>query len=277
VAVISFSTVLLDGIEMAEGLSLIAAAGVRCVEPAFIAGYIPFDETLFDEANGSKLATMIAACGLTVLAVSAHTDLGQTDSAARLLRRLDFANGLGARILISNATTVARRGIFDRTLSRTLPAFAAAGVTLALENPGHGRDALIPDGVRGAALVAAYDDAALRLNYDIGNAHTYGARQGSLMQDLAAALPWTAHLHLKDVADQNGNWSFCSIGAGSVGYDAHLAHLLPKDLPLGVEVPLRLRRPGRGDPVRSPHPIEADDVRQTVCDSMAALRALDLA
>ena len=274
---ISFSTVLLDGMNFEAGLRMLADAGARSVEPAFIEGYMPFDETVFIEPKGRALALMIADCGLSVQAVSAHTDLGQDGSADRLLRRLDFAQGLGAKILISNATTGAQRALLDKTLSKCLPSFQAAGVVLALENPGHGRDALIPDGAAGAALVAQFDHISLRLNYDIGNAWTYGARQLGLEGDLLAALPWIAHLHLKDIQDHQGDWTFCAIGAGQVGYDAHLARLFLPGVPLGVEVPLRLHRPGRGEPVRRSDPIPPLALQRTVMQSLAALASLGLA
>lgn len=273
---ISFSTVLLDGMNLEAGLRILAAAGARSVEPAFIEGYMPFDETVFVEAQGRALASMIADCGLSLHAVSAHTDLGQDGSADRLLHRLDFAQGLGARILISNATTGSQRARLDKTLSKCLPAFQTAGVVLALENPGHGHDALICDGVSGAALLAQFEHGSLRLNYDICNAHTYGARQRGLADDLRAALPWVAHLHLKDVQEHQGSWTFCTIGAGQVGYEVHLVRLFPPGIPLGIEVPLRLHRPGRGDPVRRPEPVLPEAVLTTVVQSLEKLKTLGL-
>ncbi|MBC7738081.1 MAG: hypothetical protein H7245_12895 [Candidatus Saccharibacteria bacterium] len=69
---------------------------------------------------------------------------------------------------------------------------------------------------------------------------TYGARSRGLLGDLRAALPWTVHLHLKDVQELGDNWTFCAIGAGRVGYDAAVASLVPPGMALGVEVPLRL-------------------------------------
>ena len=273
---ISFSTVLLDGMNLEAGLRQMAKAGSLWVEPVFIEGYMAFDETDFVAAKGRALAALIADCGLSVRAMSAHTDLGLDTSADSLLRRLEFAQGLGARILISNATTVQRRAMLDTTLARCLPEFHAAGMVLALENPGHGRDALIPDGAAGAALLAQFEDAALRLNYDIGNALTYGARSLGLLGDLRAALPWTAHLHLKDVQVVGEDWTFCAIGAGSVGYDTAVASLVPLGMAMGVEVPLRLWRPGRGDPVRRSAPVLPQAVVRTVSESLAALAALGL-
>jgi len=273
---ISFSTVLLDGLNFESGLRLLAKAGARSVEPAFIEGYMPFDETVFIEAKGRALGAVIADFGLSVTAVSAHTDLGQQGSSDRLLRRLDFARGLGAQILISNATTESQRATLDQTLSKCLPSFQAASVVLALENPGHGHGALIADGASGANLLAQFDHESLRLNYDIGNAYTYGPRRLGLLGDLRAALPWTAHLHLKDVQENQGNWIFCAIGAGQVGYDARLASLFPPGIPLGIEVPLRLWRPSRGDPIRKSESVLPSAVQSTAAQCLSALKSFGM-
>jgi sugar phosphate isomerase/epimerase len=272
-APVSVSTVVIDGHDLDAGLRLIASAGVRRVEPAYIAGYMPFDERDFTEAAGRRLAERAADAGLSIGALSAHTDLGTAGAADRLARRLDLARGAGAAILISNATSTPLRAAMDRVLALRLPDFRAAGIVLGLENPGHGQDALIPDGARGAAVVAAFDDPALRLNYDIGNAHSYGARQRTARADLQAALPWTAHLHLKDLAASGADWRFCALGAGEVGYGPDLLGSLPAGLPVGIELPLRLWRPGRGDPERLADPAPPERIRAGLRQSLAALAA----
>jgi sugar phosphate isomerase/epimerase len=250
-APISVSTVVLDGHPLERGLDLLAEAGATHVEPAFIEGYMPFDEDTFREAEARRLARMLAAAGLSVRAVSAHIDLGGPDSAEKLRRRLGFAVALGAQILISNATTTDRAPRFRQVISSVLPKFAASGMTLALENPGHGSGAMIPDGARGAEVVASFDSPYLRMNYDIGNAASYGARKGTAAEDLAAAAPVAAHLHLKDLRDVDGDLVFCPVGQGAIGYGTSvpLDHI-PHGLPIGIEHPIRLWRPGRSDPIR---------------------------
>lgn len=250
-SLISVSTVVLDGHPFERGLGLLAEAGAVQVEPAFIEGYMPFDETTFQEAEARRLARMLGAAGLSVRAVSAHIDLGSHDTAEKLRRRLGFAAELGAQILITNATTMDRAAHFRQVVTAALPEFAAAGITLALENPGHGSGAMIPDGARGAEVVASFDSPYLRMNYDIGNAASYGARSGSAAEDLAAAAPVVAHLHLKDLRDVNGDWVFCPVGQGEIGYGTAVPlDRIPPDLPVGIEHPIRLWRPGHGDPKR---------------------------
>lgn len=267
---ISISTVVFDGHDMQQGFDVLAALGVDGVEPAFINGYVDFDETAFLPSAAARMNVMLAQSGLQAAALSAHIDLGEPDSAERLLRRADFAARIGAPILVTNATSHNKRAAFVATLDRCLPEFAAMGVVLALENPGHGTDAMIVDGVSGAALVGEFNHPALRLNYDIGNAMTYGACQTSAADDLASALPWCAHLHLKDVAINGADWGFCPIGDGNIGYASLLGWLFRQpDVPdYGIELPLRLLRPGRKDPVRLPDPVNMARVRLAISRSL---------
>jgi sugar phosphate isomerase/epimerase len=268
------STVVLDGLGFARGAEILAALGVTEVEPAYIEGYTPFDETTFTDRAGRAVASLFAGHGLAIRALSAHTDLGRPDGPERLLRRLDFAMGMGADTIVSNATTRTGRAGLMRTLDTVLPRLEAAGVVLALENPGHGRDALLPDGRAGAALVAEVASPWVRLNYDIGNAFTYAEGRIDLAADLAAAHPAARRLHLKDVAETGEGWTFCPVGAGVVGYGTRVPAAGLAGLALTVEHPIRLWRPGRGDPVRRAEIPEEDAVRRAVSASAAALMEL---
>lgn len=249
---ISVSTVVCDGYEMAHGFAILAAAGVQRVEPAFIKGYVEFDEGSFSDTHAAQMRAALADAGLDVLALSAHVDLGFEESIDQLKRRLEFASAIGAQILITNASTLPHVSAFHATLDTCLPFIESLGITLALENPGHGEASLIPDGKTGANLIRTLDHPNVRLNYDVGNVVTYGHLSGGVHDDFAAALPYCAHLHFKDVAEVGPDWSFCAIGEGIVDYKGVLATMsgTPLPPPIGLELPLRLSRPGRGDPVR---------------------------
>lgn len=276
VAVFAVSTVIFDGLGLLRGAGLLAGTGVTEVEPAFIDGYMPFDETTFTAAEGRRIAALFADHGIAVPAISAHTDLGLPDSADRLARRLDLALGAGAGVLVTNATSLGRKAALMRTVEAALPRFQSAGVVLALENPGHGQDALLPDGKAGAALVAGWDSPWLRLNYDVGNAYTYAQGRIDLADDIASAAPCAARVHLKDVALRGGDWQFCPLGEGAVGYgDSGLLRAL-RGMAFTCEHPIRLWRPGRGDPVRLPAIPEGEAVRRSIAASARAFRAMGL-
>lgn len=271
---LSVSTVLYDGHPMDTALDGLAAAGVTHVEPAFIAGYVDFEEASLTEAAGRELAERAAAAGLGVHAVSVHTDLSAQGATAALRRRIAFAEAMGARVLVTSAGPAARRDAVRACLDACLPACEAAGLTLALENPGHGSGDLLPDGAAGAAFVAGFDTPALALNYDAGNVHTYAGGAAQPADDFAAAAGSVAHLHLKDVATTPEGWAFCAPGDGAVDYAA-LWPRVPPDLPAGLELPLRLHRPGRGDPVRRPEPVPLHEIERVLRRALAQVARLD--
>lgn len=130
---------------------------------------------------------------------------------------------------------------------------------------------MIHDAMSGTAFAARFAHPLLRLNYDAGNVYSYS---GSALQpgdDLAAAgTAAIGHLHLKDLSASGDGWGFCAIGAGLVDYPALMRHL-PPTLPLSLELPLRLTRPGRDDPVRSAAPLPLPVLCATLKASLDAL------
>lgn len=186
-----------------------------------------------------------------------------------LARRVAFAGALGARFLITNAGPARERDTILRRLDEVLLRLDAAGVTLALENPGHGTGDLIGCGEDGAALVQALGAPRIRLNLDVGNLLTYA---GDVEPGLSAALPFVAHAHLKDIAAVGPDWRFVSLGEGLVDWMSVARTLRERspDLPLAIELPLRLRRPRRADPIRAPDPLPLPAIREAIHRSLDA-------
>ena len=270
----SVSTVLWDGHPFDAALDALAAAGLPLVEPAFIDGYVDFTEADLDERSAARLRAAIDARGLSVHGVSAHIDLGRDGAGERLARRIDFAAGLGAACLVTNAGAAADEARILATIEAAVPRLETAGLVLALENPGHGRGALIPHGAAGAKLVRRLGRPdAVRLNHDLGNAWTYNGGRIDLAADLKAALPHLAFVHLKDVESVDEDWRFVPVGTGEVGARAALERLLahePRPV-VGLEMPLRLWRPGRGDPVRRAEPLPLETIDAALARALEAL------
>lgn len=88
---------------MEQAIEEVVASGCRSIEPAYVKGYLDFDEEAFSGARARKLSQRIASAGLVANAVSAHMDLGTRDSGQMLKRRIGFAATLGARFLITNS------------------------------------------------------------------------------------------------------------------------------------------------------------------------------
>jgi len=260
---ISVSTALFDGYPVEGGFAEIAGAGVRFVEPAFIKGYVDFDEETFSDRSAATYAAAIAAAGLSSFAVSAHHDMGAPGAAEATIRRLRFAAGIGVRILITSSARAADTEAFRRNLEEALPVAEDSGVVIALENPGHGAGDLIGSAADGVRLLQSLASPHLRLNYDFGNILTYSGERIRPEADCEGALPFMAHAHLKDVLSLPDAWQFTAIGDGSIDYAAIwtlLAERAP-NLPVGLELPLRLTRPDRAAPRRAVAPLPLADLR----------------
>lgn len=113
---ISVSTVAYDGYDIDIAFAEIAKIGIVLVEPAYIRGYMIFDETAFSDAAATTMVSKLNQHGLKSLAISAHMDSGNADALEMLARRIRFAAGIGAKFVITNSTTVERRGELQRVL-----------------------------------------------------------------------------------------------------------------------------------------------------------------
>src|SRR5690554_3447408 len=120
---IAVSTVLFDGYSRDVALAAIAASGMTCVEPAYIAGYVDFDESSFSVPAAQELRREVERHGLACPAISAHMDIGRLDAetSAMLARRIRFAAEVGARFLISNAGLAADADLIRRRVENVLP------------------------------------------------------------------------------------------------------------------------------------------------------------
>jgi sugar phosphate isomerase/epimerase len=269
---LAVSTAAFDGHPWEAALDALASLGVRRVEPAFIKGYVAFGEDAFAAAPAARLSRLMAERGLGVQGVSAHMDLSGPEAGAMLARRIDFAATLGASVLVTNAGPAAGRDAILARIEEALPRLEEAGLVLALENPGHGAGDLIGRGQDGAALVRDLGAPKVRLNLDVGNLLTYAGQVGP---GLSAALPFAAHAHLKDVAEDGPDWRFVPLGDGLVDWGeakAAMARLAP-GLPVALELPLRLRRPRRGDPVRGDKPVPLSTIVEALRRSLVAWAA----
>ncbi len=254
----------------------IAAAGGGYVEPAFIRGYVDFDESMFADSEASKLRQTADNAGLGINAVSGHLDLSGPDALDALSRRVTFAAGLGAKFLMTNAGPMTNRADIRGTIDAILPRLEQAGIVLALENPGQGNGDLLGNARLGASFIREIGSRHVCLNHDAGNVFTYSDEATQPAQDIAAALDAVGHAHLKDVISTDAGWAFCAVGDGSVDYEAYWA-VLPPTLPISIELPLRLERPQRRDPQRRNTPVDVATIRRALRRSLHFVNLLETA
>jgi sugar phosphate isomerase/epimerase len=271
---ITVSTVAYDGYPLETAINEIAALGMPLVEPAYIKGYMIFDEADFLDPAARHVSGLMQKAGVGAIAISAHMDIGHPESIEMLARRIRFTAAIGARFTITNSTTAERRAALSRTIEANLPLAEELGIVIALENPGHGPGNLMMDGRSGAALIAEFASPHVKMNYDTANA--LSCTEGAVRPetDIDAALPASAHIHLKDAKRMETEWRYGTLGEGDIDYAILLKKLrAAPDLPLSIELPLRLRRAFHHDPVRAPALTPLETVKSAILASHALVTA----
>jgi sugar phosphate isomerase/epimerase len=273
--ILSVSAAPYDGYPLGATLDSLANCGVSHVEPAYIVGYTePFTEEAFAQIAATAYRRALAESGLSCHAVSAHMDLGTPDALETFRRRMDFARSLGAGIINTNASLRVRAKQFRTNIDALAQHGASIGLTIGLENPGNGEDNLFKMASDGVALVRAIDSAQVRLNFDPGNCVSQSKDGVDAAGEGLLALPSCAHFHVKDVERRADGWHFVALGTGDIDYRPVLSSLAGyPELPISIEIPLRIHRGPDALPVRRPEPVPLAEIEATLRASLAHVRS----
>ena len=199
------------------------SAGIRYVEvPALPARQsVEWRQTTFSPetlgADGTqRLRDRLAEMDLVPITVGAYTSILEASDTEPLLRRIDFAEQLGARYVIIDAAGPEPEGPADwqrlGNLGRFLGDYAEShGVRLAFEI----HEGLAHSGAAARRLLDAIDHPSIGVNYDTGNAIFYNDHVDPV-SDLQAILDRVIHVHLKDTSGGRGEWAFGALGTGNV-------------------------------------------------------------
>ena len=271
--IISVSAAAYDGYEVPEMLDSLAACGAGHVEPAFIVGYTePFDERVFSDAHAARYAGWLEASGIACHAFSAHIDLGGADAATVFAGRMRFARRLGARIINTNASPRDAEAAFLGNIEALAREAEALDMVICLENPGDARSGLFDVATDGAALVERIGSPRVRLNYDPGNTVSHRPDIDAIT-DAIAALPASAHLHLKAARATPDGWHYEPLDRGDLDFAPLLQALAGRPgLAVSVEMPLRMRRGADAQPWRRVAPVARELIEDGVRRSLALLR-----
>jgi L-ribulose-5-phosphate 3-epimerase len=195
------------------------ALGIRHVEvPCGPTGMAPFAPELIVGDALTAFKERLAGFGVEPITVGAYCDvLTQTDA---LKRRIDFAQTIGAKIVVSDAT---RRHEVDgedwtklvQTLRQLGDHAVSRGVKLALETHG----GITRNGALCARLLDEVNHAAVGVNYDTGNIYYYNDGFDPA-EDVKLIAHRVIQVHLKDTRGGKGDWLFCGLGEGRVDFPA---------------------------------------------------------
>lgn len=267
--ILSISTVAFDGYPFETAFEEIAALGAEYVEVAFIQGYTdPFTEDYFNEVNARAIADLLARYRLGCFAFSSHINLGDDGAEAVFEKRMRFARVIGASLIISNAAPVRQGDTFLRNIRNLAVSAEKMDLTIGLENPGDGIPDVLDTGREAEALIRSIGSDRVQVNYDFGNLVSHKFEKVDPREDYKPAIKVTGHYHLKDVRRAEGpGWVFTEIGKGAIGYGPILSGLAELDIPMSLEVPLRLHRAPDSRGVRATERVPLDRIRRVLSGS----------
>ncbi len=230
--IVAATTTCFLGFDPWVALEGLRAAGIHYVElPAWPARQsVEWRQTTFSPETlgvpgARRLRARLIEMGLEPVTVGAYASILEPDDVEPLVRRIDFAQLLGASFVIVDAAgpEPADASEWRRigNLGRFLGDYAQArGVRLAFEI----HEGLAHSGVAAARLLDAIDHDAIGVNYDTGNVVFYNDDVDPAL-DITAIADRVIHVHLKDTSGGRGDWTFGPLGSGHVDLPAIVATL----------------------------------------------------
>jgi len=275
--IISVSTAAFDGYDLAIAVDEISRLGVDHVELAFIQGYMDsFDEDYFSKINAKMIQGLLSDTGLSCFAFSAHMDLAARGAVDIFEKRMVFAKTVGAKIIVTNAAPRPQEKEFIQNIVALADIAKSLDMIIALENPGNGKENVVNSGETGASIIKHIASNWVRLNYDFGNVISHFFERLRPEEDFTYALPFSAHLHIKDVKSNGQGWSFVEIGKGSIDYSFILKTLASKypQIPISLEIPLRITRDRDASPRQAASPLPLDEIRNVLKGSLNYVKGI---
>ena len=280
--IISVNTLAFQGYELADTVKALADLKIKYIEFAFIEGYSEgLSESFFSPSQAKYIRNLLDIYGLQMVALAAHMDLGLRDSVEDFKRRMDFAGLLEVAIILSNSSTRENRINFLRNVEKLAAYAESLNMRIGLENPGDGTNNLIEAGRTGAELIEEIGSPFIRLNYDVGNTYSYSKGQKMPEDDIHYAYPCAVHFHFKDTRPDELGWVFTEIGQGIINYKAVIQFLKaqPEQLPIGLEIPMTVRRDKDFNPQKKAAPPRLEDIKRIIKQSydytLSAFRSTD--
>ena len=239
-AEISINTLAYEGYDLLTATTEISKMGASHIELGFTRGWMSsLTEGLFSEVNAKRMSKLLSDAGLSCVALAAHMDLTTESSISEFKKRMNYAKRIEARIVHTKVGPVSRKKNFMKNIEELARMAEQMDIIIGLENPAEGENEIIDSGKAGALIIKEIGSSFVKLNYDFGNTFAYSHGQVKPESDYRKALPYVAHLHLKDVKKNESGWYFSQIGKGAIDYDAIIEGLIreKKLLPMSIELP----------------------------------------
>jgi sugar phosphate isomerase/epimerase len=265
------STAIYDGYNFAEAFVSLASLGIECVELAFIGGYTEaFTEDYFCEKNTEVILELLKQSNMRCTSFSSHVDLTSEGIVEIFKKRMDFAKAVGASTIVTNAAPVAKADLFYTNIAEIAAHAERIQLTVGLENPGDGAANVVNQGAGASEVIEKIGSKWVGVNYDFGNLISHCFEKVRPEEDYKACRGQIVHYHVKDVVQDDRGWHFTPIGAGSIDYETILSDIAKNEpeIPVSLEIPLRLRRDKMAQPSRSEEKIPLTEIESVLRQSI---------
>lgn len=261
--VLAISTCCYDGYQLPIALENISELGFDLVEIAAVSGFtehiVPENMSLSDFRAIEKLMGQNA---LSSVSFSGHIDLGLQDSVKRFMKRIDFAEYIGAKTVNTFTTDYQNYASFVDNMALLAPYADRKGICIGLETDG----GLVYTGKEGRDLLGRMNYPNVGINYDPGNVICLKP-ETIPERDIICAHDYLIHVHFKDIVKREGRWCFPGIGKGIVDFSALVRELISLDtvIPVSLELELNMTGTEDGFDVHARRPL--DEINQEIVDS----------
>ncbi len=249
-----------------DALRGIAAAGFKSVELASVPGWTEHVRRDAEDEEIGYVKQLLRQHGLAAVSLSGHSDLVSEAGIAEFRKALALAQKLGIAYVTTSTgghdassagSLHEQRTLFMEHIRPLADEAKALGITICLETHG----GLLATGVMSQALIEEIGKPNIGINYDPGNVIFYGDTRPE--GDIAAAVDYLSHMHVKDKIGGAGEWNFPAVGTGEIDFGALFAAADAAAFtgPCSIEIEFQ------GDPWPS-----LDDVNLAVAESVRFVR-----
>lgn len=228
------------GYSLGVALEAIARLGYKRVEIASMEGLV--EHVTASELNprgAARVSRLLKDHGLSSAAFSGHLFLNKPNAVEAFLPRMEFARGIGARIINTKAGSPNYIDVFYRNMELLVRRAEQLDIIIGLETHGD----IVDYGQSAVEAIKYFASPWVTLNYDFGSVVINSGGQVDPIADFEGVFTEVGHLHLKDAVLSGKWWDWKPIGYGAVDYPRLFAFLGRQNrvLPMTVDLPLGLR------------------------------------
>ena len=220
-------------------------------------------------AEGIK--TMLEQKKMKCYAVAGHVDPTYDEQCAMLLKKLEFAGRIGAKIVNTNAGARGREKELFENLKKLIPMAEKWNVIIGLESHGD----IIHTAQESVAIFKKINHPLVRFNYDTGNTYFYCNGNVQIEEDIKYGEEYLAYIHLKDIRIRGDQVEYVPIGEGDLNFPKLFEWLksLGRTLPCGLEIPIHVKGVlGNIKPAGVPLP--KDIIAKAISNSVSCVNSL---